>query len=217
MTERSVILYNKRYYMAKLVDKERRKREITIIALKLFAENGFGPTSIKEIAHVAGIGKGTIYEYFKSKEDLVLNAVALWAERIEELVEEEVSSVSDPAERLRRYVHSTIRSFIADERMAKITINVFQMLLCGDRLELQHDKIRQMIRTTRKAVVNILLYGIKEKAFRPEIAEDTEKIAINLLAYVDGISIHYFIDKDDFEWSEQVDLYLERLFQSIKI
>ena len=40
-------------------------------AIKLFAEKGFENTTIQEIADSAGIGKGTVYEYFKTKEDIL--------------------------------------------------------------------------------------------------------------------------------------------------
>ena len=40
-------------------------------AMDLFSERGFETTSVQDIAQTAGIAKGTVYLYFKSKEDLV--------------------------------------------------------------------------------------------------------------------------------------------------
>ena len=51
------------------------KREaITAAALELFVERGFYGTAVPEIADLAGVGAGTIYRYFESKEALV-NAI----------------------------------------------------------------------------------------------------------------------------------------------
>jgi AcrR family transcriptional regulator len=47
-------------------------------ALKLFTEQGFHKTPVPEIANKAGIGAGTIYRYFKSKEDLVNALYQKW-------------------------------------------------------------------------------------------------------------------------------------------
>ena len=58
----------------KLVDKEQRKQEIALVALDLFAEKGIEAASISEVAKAAGIGKGTVYEYFASKEELIVSA-----------------------------------------------------------------------------------------------------------------------------------------------
>lgn len=56
---------------------ERREREqlmrrevILDAAGKLFEEKGYGPTTVDEIATLAELGKGTIYSYFKSKEEI---------------------------------------------------------------------------------------------------------------------------------------------------
>ena len=51
------------------------KEEIIIHAgIKLFQEKGFAATTVSAVAKEAGIGKGTVYGYFKSKEELLLKA-----------------------------------------------------------------------------------------------------------------------------------------------
>ena len=62
-----------------------------------------------------------------------------------------------------------------------------------------------------------LLEGVSKGVFRPEIAKDAEKIAINLAAYLDGIALHHFMSKDFFDLKEQVDSYLEELLGSLKM
>ena len=51
-----------------------KKQEISSMAMKIFAKKGFEKTTIQEIADGVGIGKGTIYEYFKTKEDICKTA-----------------------------------------------------------------------------------------------------------------------------------------------
>ncbi|MBN7772005.1 TetR/AcrR family transcriptional regulator [Clostridium aminobutyricum] len=53
--------------------KEIKKNKILDTALDLFIQKGYVNTKIIDIAEGAGIGKGTVYEYFSSKEDLLLN------------------------------------------------------------------------------------------------------------------------------------------------
>lgn len=48
-------------------DKEAKRKYIFDVALELFNEKGFDHTTMDDIAALAGIGKGTIYEYYKSK------------------------------------------------------------------------------------------------------------------------------------------------------
>ena len=52
--------------------KERTKGAILDAALKLFTRKGYENTSIEELAAEAGVGKGTIYSYFKTKSEIFL-------------------------------------------------------------------------------------------------------------------------------------------------
>ena len=55
--------------------REEKKQLIMQVALELFANEGYHPTSISKIAKKAGISKGLTYNYFESKEDLLKSVV----------------------------------------------------------------------------------------------------------------------------------------------
>jgi TetR/AcrR family transcriptional regulator, repressor of fatR-cypB operon len=58
--------------MSALAERQEEKREaILSAALKLFTERGFHGTAVPAVAEEAGVGAGTIYRYFESKEALV--------------------------------------------------------------------------------------------------------------------------------------------------
>ena len=199
----------------KIVDKERRKHEIALVALEVFAEKGFESASISQIAEAAGIGKGTVYEYFASKEDLIQTSLLAWVDRISREAEERIVNVEDPVARLRVFVQSITDNFVSDERAIKLVIAMFQSLLVSGRDLLHHDMIREAFGDFRKVIIDTLLEGVSKGVFRPEIARDAEKIAINLAAYLDGIALHHFISRDFFDLEEQVDSYLEELIDSL--
>ena len=52
--------------------KRRTKKAILAAAVELFSIHGFEKTSISQLAKTAGVGKGTVYGYFKNKQDLLL-------------------------------------------------------------------------------------------------------------------------------------------------
>ena len=56
--------------------KEDRPQEITAAALAAFAEYGYAGTRVEEVAKRAGVSKGLLYLYFKTKADLLMHAVA---------------------------------------------------------------------------------------------------------------------------------------------
>ncbi len=65
--------------MAKIVNKEEKRKEIAIKCKDLLLEKGMKVT-ISELAKTAGIGKGTVYEYFKNKEDMVFEILNILKE-----------------------------------------------------------------------------------------------------------------------------------------
>ena len=61
--------------MAIIVDKVQKKKDIAFSCKDLFVQNGINSLTISQIAKVAGVGKGTIYEYFHNKEEIVFELV----------------------------------------------------------------------------------------------------------------------------------------------
>lgn len=61
--------------MAIIVDKVQKRKDIALSCKELFIQNGIKDLTISEVAKTAGVGKGTIYEYFKNKEEIVFEIV----------------------------------------------------------------------------------------------------------------------------------------------
>jgi len=63
--------------MAKIVNKEQKRKEIALASKELFLQKGFKGLTVLEVANRANIGKGTIYEYFKNKEDIIFEIMMI--------------------------------------------------------------------------------------------------------------------------------------------
>ncbi len=61
--------------MAIIVDKVQKRKDIALSCKELFIKNGINNLTISEVAKTAKVGKGTIYEYFKNKEEIVFEIV----------------------------------------------------------------------------------------------------------------------------------------------
>ena len=80
------------------------KREAILdAALELFAERGFHGTAVPLVAKKAGVGAGTIYRYFESKEALVNALYQRWKARFGELILTDFPLDASPREQLRQY------------------------------------------------------------------------------------------------------------------
>ena len=63
--------------MAIIVDKEQKKKDIALGTKALILEHGISNLTISQIAKAANIGKGTVYEYFKNKDEIVFELVEI--------------------------------------------------------------------------------------------------------------------------------------------
>lgn len=199
----------------KVVDKEQRAKEIALVALEVFSERGVKDTSISQIAEAAGIGKGTIYEYFSSKEDLIFKALITWMEHFSVAAEELIAGVENPEDQLRCSIHGMMEHFLNDPQVIRLLMALFELMYTVKDIA-QYHIIRDGFAGMRKGIIQILLDGVGRGIFRPEIAPHAEKIAINLLAYLDGIAMHYYVSDNYFDLLEQVDFFVENLLRSLR-
>src|ERR1700755_2640423 len=70
--------------MPKIVDHDARRDEIAQIACRVVATHGFAHATIARIARAAGYTTGMVAHYYESKQDIILAALRLMLERIEE-------------------------------------------------------------------------------------------------------------------------------------
>lgn len=77
-------------------------------ALKLFAENGFHSAPISQVASLANVGVGTIYRYFKDKDELV-HAVS---DIVEQTIQEKLIDSLDPLQSVREQFVQLIIRFV---------------------------------------------------------------------------------------------------------
>ena len=97
------------------------KRDLILrAATKVFAQNGFFQSQVADVARSAGVAAGTVYLYFKSKDDLL---VSIFERSMREVIAEgraALEGVRDPAERLRRIAHLHLGRLGRDKNLAVV-------------------------------------------------------------------------------------------------
>ena len=85
------------------MDKD-KETKILEVAETVFAEKGFHATKVDEIASRAGVAKGTVYLYFKSKEHLFFRTIEFMIRGMIEAIKQKISALDDPLDRLKEGV-----------------------------------------------------------------------------------------------------------------
>ena len=195
------------------VNKDRKRREIAQAAMSVFSVHGFDAASMSQVAGEAGIGKGTIYEYFQSKEELTAVAIQVWMEQVIGELEGMVKSIEDPEEKLKIYVNAMLDAFLKDERIALLILSTFQFFLTRLHDTKYGEMLRSMFSSGVDSMTRILESGRQSSVFRISGLEEARIIAINLAAYLDGICIDYMVTGQSFDLRAQVDHYMKYLMR----
>ena len=93
--------------------KEKKRSAIIQASLRVFARKGYETTALDEVAREAGLAKGTLYLYFKDKEDLYFQVMLTVLERFEAFVGQQIGQSENPLEKMAAVARAQI-GFFAD-------------------------------------------------------------------------------------------------------
>ena len=84
----------------RVVDKEQRRKEIALSCLDLIHDVGIKKLTVSQVAQTAGIGKGTIYEYFENKDDIVFEIMNIHVEENHKQFLETIKTIKTTKEKI---------------------------------------------------------------------------------------------------------------------
>jgi TetR/AcrR family transcriptional regulator, fatty acid metabolism regulator protein len=166
-------------------------------ALKVFAENGYHKSQVSRIAKEAGVADGTIYLYFKKKEDIL---TSLFQEKLGELVEKFNSGLSDQMtakEALHKVCEIHFSELEANINLAYVT----QIELRQSDLGLRKE-IGQALKRYIMFIENILEKGKKDGSFRSDF--DVKLIRRLIFGGMDEVVTSWLISGQKYSLTAQV-------------
>lgn len=101
----------------------RRRAEILDAATAVFSLHGFAAADVQEVAGRTGVGKGTVYRYFPSKEKLFLAAVDHGMRRLRMAVDAAVDGVAPPLSRVAAGVRAYLTFFDENPEIVELLIH----------------------------------------------------------------------------------------------
>lgn len=180
--------------MPKIVDKEAKKMEILNAAMQVFAQKGVVKTKIIDIATTAGVGKGTIYEYFRSKEEIFTSAYNYFFKTMESMLQEALSKEDDPLKQLELILTISLDAFMhIGEEFADIMMEFWAEGIRNKNQDiLDTINLKGVYSNYRKMIQKILKKGIEKGMFKPM---DTKSTASVLIGTLDGIMLQWIMDR----------------------
>lgn len=149
---------------------EKRRHQIVEAATELFSSQGFYKTTIKDIAHRAGISTGLVYLYVREKEDVLLLVLLQVVDAYAQEIPRAMEGVADPLDRLVRAVVAYCR-VVDRHRAATVLAYRSTKSLTPDRREL----IQQRETETNEIIADAIALCMKKGLIR--------KLNIDVLTY----------------------------------
>jgi len=183
-------------------EKLRQRQEIIAAALDLFSERGYHNVSMHEIARKAEFAIGTLYKFFRNKEDLYQALVLEQSDRFHDALVRAIEAPGDEIERLRNYVRIKGELFSANLPFLRLYIAESRGASYNLKASL-NDEVRKRYYDFLEQLALVFDGGIGKKRFRKiaspyqlAVALDTVLNAF-LLLWIEAPERHPFPDSPD--------------------
>ncbi|MBC8374982.1 MAG: TetR/AcrR family transcriptional regulator [FCB group bacterium] len=138
-------------------DKLRNKEAILKAAVHLFAQKGFAETKLEDVAALAEFGKGTLYNYFKNKDDLLLSAFDYAVGNVLDFLYDQLSSVSDPLQRIRLIANSQFNYYRSNTDFMNVIMTNHQILMnhaCSKQVFDRFQDLKKLVVIEMQAAID---------------------------------------------------------------
>jgi len=156
----------------------KRRGQIVAAATQLFAREGFYRTTIKDIAKLAGISSGLVYQYFREKEDILLLVLLEVLDSYSREIPQALEGVTEPLDRLLKAVDAYCR--VVDRHRAAA------VLAYRSTKSLPPDRRRELIQQREIETNQIIASAVKDCIKQGLI----RKVNVDVLVYQIVLAAH---------------------------
>ncbi|WP_204500056.1 TetR/AcrR family transcriptional regulator [Aquibacillus albus] len=182
--------------------------QIIDAAVNVIAENGYHASQVSKIAKKAGVADGTIYLYFKNKEDIL---VSLFQEKMGifiEKIEKEINDVDDAEKKLGILIKMHFNQLAENHDLAIVT----QLELRQSNIALRL-KINEILKKYLKIIDEIIDAGINQGVFRKEL---NPRLARQMIfGTIDEIATNWVMKDQKYNVVKQADEVHELIIQGL--
>jgi len=195
--------------MAIIVDKLKKRKDIALACTDLLLEKGFKNLTVSEIAKTAMIGKGTVYDYFRNKEEIVF-------EIIRNIIEEHHQKLllrSDENTSTKQKVLFLFDFFLSEYEDYEKHLDVYKeytSVTLSSQYGAMHDFNRECSSFLRNILKDIIEEGIK----KGEIKEIARRLIDGIMKTERGYIVISWAENKDLK--EEFKQYIDTLFELIE-
>lgn len=195
--------------MAKFVDKIEKRKNIALSCKDLFVQNSIKNLTISKIAQTAEIGKGTLYDYFDNKEDIVFELMNILLQEANLKKEKRLAAANSTREKIKIF----FEFFYADSSFElRELFKDFNAICLTNTDEKILDFQTEIYIYYNNWIQNILQEGIKNK----ELSNDAITYSNMFFVLAKGTFITSITTSGIINLKEDLNLYIDFVFDSMK-
>jgi TetR/AcrR family fatty acid metabolism transcriptional regulator len=186
-----------------------RRAVILDAALRTFVKRGYPDTKVAEIASEAGVAEGTLYNYFASKEDLLL---ALFDEKWGWIINEirkKISRLNDPNRKLKAIFSLVVRMFKKNRQLAEL----FMVDIKQSSVFLNNYTINRIVEFL-DLIEEVLEEGKKKGTYRRDL--DTRVARMVIFGAAQGILLSWVLSESNAMRNQTFKFSLYRAAKTLK-
>jgi AcrR family transcriptional regulator len=190
---------------------EIRRNQILDAATTVFVRQGFQHARMDDIVEESGLSKGTLYWYFKSKEDII-NAILrrLFTGELANL-ESLLEAEGNVSERLVLLTSDRVNGM---KHMSRLVPIIFEFYAVAVHQQWVQQFIGEYFQQFRKLLEDLIRQGIDRGEFRPVNATEA---AISLASMYEGLTIYWLMDPQTVQWDILSESSIPLLLDGLKV
>jgi AcrR family transcriptional regulator len=179
---------------------DERRQQIMNAAFAVFSQQGFERASMDDIAKEAGVSKGALYLYYKSKDAIIAKLLQLFFDQALKQIRVLNTGEGSVSEQLLGFTRVLIREM---DRMAAMQPISLQFYAIAARHATMRQHLRAYFAQYRMLMEEVIQRGVTQGEFRADT--NPGESAIALTALLEGLALLWLIDPQATDWHTQAE------------
>ncbi len=165
----------------------KKRRKIYKAALKVFAKKGFHNTKMQDVAEKASLGKGTLYWYFKSKEELFQFVIRCGFAEFNEAVLNAIAQVNHPMAKLKAAFEESLKFYFDNKDHIWVLTSFWSISGLGKLNKRLRKEVNEEFEVYKGIIIGVLTNAARLGFINKG---DNVKRAAHFTALIDGLLVH---------------------------
>ncbi len=196
--------------MAIIVDKVQKRKDIALACKDIIFLHGLKDLTISKIAKAAGVGKGTMYDYFKNKEDIVFEIVNILIQERNILVEQQIFELSLTKDKIKLFS----RFFYCDE---DLKLRGLYREFVSISLSSPDEEMIEFQTKCFEGYYNWFEKIIQDGIDNGEIIESSKQLTRGLFVVAEGMFIVSTATNSIDSLEDELNNYIDAIFELIEV